>query len=200
MADGQWEAILASLAGQAGHAARLLAGEIPHELEQVFDAAGVSLLPSPSARLGTDGSCPDWANPCKHFGAVCYLLAEELDRDPFQLLAWRGRGREELLGRLAELRGGSGEEGQVTGTAPSVEVAAPPLSACLLGFWKAGPELAEVRIRPQATEMAAVVLRQCPRGLVELAGRDLADVLEPAYGHLVAGAERRGLADGAPMR
>lgn len=192
--DGQWETILAALAGQAGYGARLLAGEIPHELEQVFAAAGVPLLPSPSARVATDCTCPDWANPCKHVGAVCYLLAEELDRDPFQLLAWRGRGRSELLGRLAELRAGPGDDEPAAGAAPPVVASAPPLSSCVAGFWKAGPELAEVRIRPQATELPSAVLRQCPRGLVEVAGSDLADVLEPAYSDLVARAERRAVA------
>ncbi len=191
----QWKAIVTALASQAGYAARLLAGEMPPEMEQVFAAAGASLLPGPSARLGTDCSCPDWANPCKHVGAVCYLLAEGFDRDPFQLLAWRGGEKEELLARLARLRSGTGEAGRAqaagAGAAGAVEVAAPPLSECLLGFWKAGPELAAVRIRPQATELPGAVLRQLPRGLVDVAGSDLADLLEPAYGDLVVGAERR---------
>ena len=50
-------------------------------------------------------SCPDWGVPCKHLAAVCYVLAEEFDRDPFGLLAWRGRGREDLLAALRQLQG-----------------------------------------------------------------------------------------------
>ena len=45
-------------------------------------------------------SCPDWGVPCKHLSAVLYLLAEAFDDDPFLVLAWRGREREELLGAL----------------------------------------------------------------------------------------------------
>ena len=45
-------------------------------------------------------SCPDWEVPCKHLAAVCYVLAEEFDRDPFAMLAWRGKGRDELLAAL----------------------------------------------------------------------------------------------------
>jgi len=61
-------------------------------------------VPTASAQLSSSCSCPDWASPCKHVAAVFYLLAEEFDRDPFQVFKWRGRSREELLEHLAELR------------------------------------------------------------------------------------------------
>ena len=54
----------------------------------------------PAADLDMHCSCPDWGVPCKHLAAVCYVLAEAFDDDPFAMLAWRGRGREELLGAL----------------------------------------------------------------------------------------------------
>jgi len=75
---------------QAGYAARLLAGEMPHEIEQVFERAGVDLLPATSRDLTTQCDCPDWENPCKHIAAVCYLVAEAFDADPFLLFALRG--------------------------------------------------------------------------------------------------------------
>src|SRR6185437_3828618 len=81
--DGEWDRLTVALAGQAGYAAQMLAGELPHEVEDVFAAEGVSLFPSRSSKLSTDCTCPDWANPCKHVAAVCYLVAEEFDRDPF---------------------------------------------------------------------------------------------------------------------
>ena len=43
--------------------------------------------------------------PCKHLAAVCYVLAEEFDRDPFAMLAWRGKGRDELLAALRQIQG-----------------------------------------------------------------------------------------------
>ena len=42
--------------------------------------------------------------PCKHLAASCYLLAESFDDDPFAILAWRGREREDLLAILAAAR------------------------------------------------------------------------------------------------
>jgi uncharacterized Zn finger protein len=191
----QWERVLASLASQAGYSASMLAGELPHEVEEVFSGAGVALFPGPRSRLTSDCTCPDWANPCKHVAAVCYLVAEQFDRDPFALLAWRGRGREEVLERLRELRGG---ETSVPSEAPEGPArTAPPLDDCLLGFWKAGPELASVQVRPAASEAAGAVLRQLARGLVEVRGRDLGEVLAPAYKEMSLAAGKRALGAGA---
>jgi len=186
--DDEWDRVVVALAGQAGYAARLLAGELPHEVEDVFTDEGVSLFPSRSSRLSTDCTCPDWANPCKHVAAACYLVAEAFDRDPFILLAWRGRDREAILDRLRQLRGG-GVVAPDTAS-PPVDTAL-PLADCLLGFWKAGPELAGVHIRPEASEMPAAVLRHLPRGVLEVRGRDVAELLEPAYSELASAAERR---------
>jgi uncharacterized Zn finger protein len=77
--------------------ARLLAGEMPEDIEEVFESARLSLFPHRLRDLETDCSCPDWSNPCKHTAAVFYLLAEEFDRDPFLLFKLRGLARKELL-------------------------------------------------------------------------------------------------------
>ena len=47
-----------------------------------------------------DCNCPDWEVPCKHLAAVCYVLAEAFDDDPFAMLAWRGKARDDLLAAL----------------------------------------------------------------------------------------------------
>jgi uncharacterized Zn finger protein len=187
----QWDRVLVSLATQAGYSASMLAGELPHEAEEVFAAEGVALLPGPGSRLTSDCTCPDWANPCKHVAAVCYLVAEQFDRDPFALLAWRGRSRDEVLARLRELRGAEVEAATEPVAAPALAVR--PLEECVLGFWKAGPELASVQVRPAASEAVGAVLRQVPHGLVEVRGRDLSEVLAPAYQELATAAERRAL-------
>jgi len=100
----EWDRVLASLGGQALYAARLLAGEMPQDIETVFADAGVSLFPGRRADLETDCSCPDWSNPCKHIAAVYYLLGEEFDRDPFLIFKLRGLPREELFSRLGQAR------------------------------------------------------------------------------------------------
>ncbi len=104
-----WARLEAELAAQAFFSARLLAGDLPAELEELFAAAGAPLFPTAVTELEQSCSCPDFAVPCKHLAATFYLLAEAFDADPFALLHWRGRGRAELLDRLRELRAaGSG--------------------------------------------------------------------------------------------
>ncbi|HXW82107.1 MAG TPA: SWIM zinc finger family protein [Acidimicrobiales bacterium] len=182
---GQWERILASLASQAMYSATMLAGELPHEIEEVFSAVGVPLFPSPSSRFSTSCTCPDWANPCKHVAAVCYLVAEQFDRDPFALLAWRGRERDEILRRLRELRGAkvaSPPHPSAPARAPS-----PPLSECLSGFWRAGPELASVQIRLSVVEAAGAVLCQLPES------EEIRELLGPVYKEMAAAAQKRAL-------
>ncbi|RIV37977.1 SWIM zinc finger family protein [Micromonospora radicis] len=110
-----WQRIEADLAAQAFFSARLLAGDLPAELEELFVAAGAPLFPATVTELEQRCSCPDAAVPCKHLAATFYLLAEAFDADPFALLHWRGRSRAELLDRLRELR-----TGQPAAVAPPV--------------------------------------------------------------------------------
>ncbi|MFY1637212.1 SWIM zinc finger family protein [Solwaraspora sp. WMMB335] len=103
-AESVWRDIERTLAGQALFSARLLAGDLPPELEEVFVAAGAPLFPAGIDELTLDCNCPDGAVPCKHLAATFYLLAEEFDADPFQILHWRGRSRPALLDRLRSAR------------------------------------------------------------------------------------------------
>jgi uncharacterized Zn finger protein len=132
-----WARIEEALAEQAIYSARLLAGEMPHDIEDVFAAAGVSLFPAAVGDLRMDCSCPDWSVPCKHLAATFYLLAEAFDDDPFAILRWRGRERERLLARLRELRTDpSPVEAEDLTVEPAAEPdAGSPLSADVDRFW-----------------------------------------------------------------
>ena len=96
----EWKRLAGVLAREARFAARLLAGEMPADVEDAFRGAGSSLFPQRRADLRTRCSCPDWSNPCKHIAAVYYLLGEEFDRDPFLIFRLRGLDRDELVGLL----------------------------------------------------------------------------------------------------
>lgn len=93
----QWAAIDEGMRSKVGFVARLLAGEVPTGLEAVFERAQVPLFPRTWKELRADCSCPDWENPCKHIAAVLYVFADQLDADPWLLMAWRGRTREEIV-------------------------------------------------------------------------------------------------------
>ncbi len=98
----EWERLLDALAAEIGHTAALLDGELPPGVADDVRGAGLDLLPGPG-ELQPRCSCPDWADPCKHSAAVCYLVADALDADPFDLLL-RGRGRDEVLAALRARR------------------------------------------------------------------------------------------------
>lgn len=95
--EADWAKVAARLARQAVFSARLLAGEMPDEIEEIFEDEGLSLYPATAADLQSQCTCPDTANPCKHCAAVYLLLGEEFDRDPFLLFTLRGMRREKLL-------------------------------------------------------------------------------------------------------
>lgn len=95
--EHQWRRAEKAIAARALTVASLLAGEMPHDIEEVLSASRLSLLPSSYGELRASCTCPDAADPCKHTAAVYYILAERLDQDPFALFALRGRTREELL-------------------------------------------------------------------------------------------------------
>jgi uncharacterized Zn finger protein len=92
-----WEKLTLALSGRPIFAAKLLAGQMPENIEDAFRDAGLSLFPDRGDDLETNCSCPDWSNPCKHIAAVYLLLGEEFDRDPFLIFKLRGAEREELL-------------------------------------------------------------------------------------------------------
>ena len=100
LTPGQWEKAIARIALESRFVASLLAGEMPQGLDETFREAGASLYPRVPKELQTHCDCPDWANPCKHVAAVCYIMAEALDRDPWLLFDLRGMTREEVLAAL----------------------------------------------------------------------------------------------------
>jgi uncharacterized Zn finger protein len=200
LTTAQWRRVQDRLASQALFRAKLLAGEMPHEIEEVFAECGTPLFPRSPADLDMHCSCPDWEVPCKHLAAVCYVLAEEFDRDPFGMLAWRGKARDELLTALRLIQGGGSGRGQAGPDrgAPaddparphlgSLDVPAPPLEECLDGFWSPGLSPARLRALATAPDAGApdLLLRMFPPPPVTVRRQDLADVLAPAYQRLGA--------------
>jgi uncharacterized Zn finger protein len=181
----QWQRVEQALAGQALFRARLLAGEMPAEIEDVFARCGTPLFPRSARDLDMRCSCPDWEVPCKHLAAVCYVLAERFDDDPFGMLAWRGRGRDALLASL-RLAGGASDEAS-SASRPVLDVPAPPLSECLAGFWSAGLSPARLRALPASPATAPdLLLRIFEPPAVLVRGKDLATLLGPAYQRLAA--------------
>jgi len=175
----QWAQAERALAGNAWYTATLLAGEMPEDIEDIFGALDLSLFPTSTRELSLDCSCPDHAVPCKHLAATFYLLAESFDEDPFAILAWRGRDREDLLDNLQAARSGAP-------AADSAELPGRPLAECLDSYFA---RQADASMPSPPTTSPTTLLDQLPDVTVTLAGRPLAELLRPAYLAL-GGAER----------
>jgi uncharacterized Zn finger protein len=184
----QWRRVEQALAAQALFRARLLAGEMPREIEEVFADCGTPLFPRSARDLDMACSCPDWGVPCKHLAAVCYVLAEAFDEDPFGILAWRGRGREELLGAL-RLTPGAAEPAR-----PLLDVTDRPLAECVADYWSPGMSAARLRALPPAPATAPdLLLRTFEPPPLLVRGTDLLAMLTPAYDRLAEPDELPGL-------
>lgn len=160
----QWDRVTDALNEQALFAAKLLAGEMPLEIERAFKRARASLFPISARELDMRCSCPDWAVPCKHIAAVYYIVGEAFDRDPFLMFHLRGRSRQELLSVLRRKRAGAA-------TAPSA-VRGPkdatreekrrrtPLEAAPERFWKGGRDLEGFRVSIALPALKTPALRR----------------------------------------
>lgn len=162
LSAAEWKKLARKLSHQAIFAAKLLAGEMPQDIEGAFKDASLSLFPEKLKELDTDCSCPDWSNPCKHIAAVYYLLGEEFDRDPFLILKLRGMNREEIVGLLSGTsRKTTSRYARGKSTTPETggEVSLPlePLGSDVSAFWDGSslPDdlFGEVQIPPVAAAL-----------------------------------------------
>lgn len=174
----QWRVVTDVLAGRAVFRARLLAGEMPAEIEQVFADCGTPLFPRSARDLEMTCTCPDWEVPCKHLAAVCYVLAEAFDDDPFGMLAWRGKTRQDLLASLRRLPASS----EPVTSRPVIDATDRPLAESVNGFWVSALSPARLRsLPPAAAAPPDLLLRSAEPPLLTVGGQELAAVLRPAY-------------------
>lgn len=184
----EWDKAIEAMSGQALFAAKLLAGEMPQNIEEAFAAAKIALFPTSQNELETDCSCPDWSNPCKHIAAVYYILADQFDSDPFLIFKLRGRSKEEIMAALRELRAVNLPEENNAALAlaevsPEPELPVTPLEASLENFWEAGPELAGFAVRPDPPEVENALLRRLGEPAFKLgsSSQEVTTLLAKAY-------------------
>ncbi|WP_414545953.1 SWIM zinc finger family protein [Nostoc sp. CCY0012] len=103
--EEEWSYVIETMSQKAIFAAKLLAGEMPQNIEEVFTKNGLSLFPFTLSDVHSKCSCPDKANPCKHIGAVYYQLGDRFSEDPFVLFQLRGLTKEQIISDLRHLRG-----------------------------------------------------------------------------------------------
>lgn len=186
LTTAEWSNVVDALAEQAIFAAKLLAGEMPKDVETAFWAAHVSLFPTQRADLQTDCSCPDYANPCKHVAAVYYLLGERFDEDPFLIFLLRGKDKEQLLAELRQRRAVD-DLALAEDSVPYEVVLALPeerieaLEDCLDRFWELGEGLEAFHAPIVRPAVEAGLLKRLGKLPFERKPGEISDALAAAY-------------------
>jgi uncharacterized Zn finger protein len=140
--EDQWGYVIETMGERAVFSAKLLAGEMPQNIEDVFAKNGLSLFPFTLDEIRSRCSCPDKANPCKHIGAVYYLLADRFAEDPFVLFQLRGRTKEQIVAELRQLRGkAEGESPNPQIPAENLQFSAPEPALKIEEFWHYSEQL-----------------------------------------------------------
>lgn len=175
-----------ALTSQALFAAKLLANEMPQDIETVFQSTDLSLLPEKLGDLRTKCSCPDWSNPCKHVAAVYYLIGEEFDRDPFLIFKLRGLDRDKLV----EFIGASGmhagdkpddAEAQYAEPHETSELQSERISSEAAAFWRGADLPQELSADVQIPGTTAPLLRRLASLPFWRSDRPLVESLAPMY-------------------
>jgi uncharacterized Zn finger protein len=198
LSENQWRRAEKTMASQALPLAKLLAGEMPHDIEELLAACKLALFPRSASELTASCSCPDWENPCKHIAATYYILAERFDEDPFLIFTWRGRDQDELVESLRKRRvpAGRSANAHAASTKPAgVLQPSAPLSTVLDSFWLCGPELEGFHVSPLAGEAPDALLRQLGPAPVEVGERNLVEALAGTYVTLAHAAEQTALGE-----
>ena len=166
----KWNAVIAVIASKASLISRLLLNEIPDNIEDSFQLLDVNLLPRSGKDFKTSCSCPDYSNPCKHIAGVHYLIAAELDNDPFLLFELRGISREDLKAELAKSPLGQALSAEMSAQdkdlVPSksyytkAEIMPVPKSTSLKDFWQGEKRLPQTIETPPEMSVAAIAVKK----------------------------------------
>ena len=100
----EWEKVLDALSDKAIFSAKMLAGEIPDSIEEVFTSLDVSLFPRTAGELTAGCTCGDEAKFCTHVEAVYHALALEFARNPFALFRLRGMDKDQIIEAIRKRR------------------------------------------------------------------------------------------------
>ncbi len=158
----QWEKVFDILSDKAVYVAQLLAGDMPQDIEEVFNEAGVSLFPNRTSDLQTKCTCPDKVTPCKHVAATHYILGDRFDEDPFLLFRMRGKSQDQIMQALRQRRGADIDLAALHGESPTWQNQPEVLRfpETLESFWETGSSLKEVNVQVRMPNIPQPLLKR----------------------------------------
>jgi len=185
LTDKDWDNALDAMSEQAIFAAKLLAGEMPEDIEDAFKSAKISLFPM-KKDIGTHCSCPDDANPCKHIAAVYYLLGERFDEDPFLIFLLRGRSKDEVMELLRKRRSFDDqdlEEDEESAIASSAIIESLEL-ANDQSFWELKSPIDNLKIVINPPEVDMAIIKRLGEPLFWKIQKRFSDSISPIYSRI----------------
>ncbi|MFK7759512.1 MAG: SWIM zinc finger family protein [Phycisphaerales bacterium] len=162
------EQIIGAMGNQMRYAAKLLAGELPSNIEDVFAPLELRLFPTEPSDLNPTCSCPDWSAEepwCKHAVCLTALLAERLGNEPMDVFGLHGMPGHELIDGLRQKRAiGVQGPGPAPVLVPHIQgvsdISSPPLEDQLDSFWTVGEQLDELDTPMAPPAVQCVLLRR----------------------------------------
>ncbi len=184
----QWERVIGAMLGQARYVARLLAGELPANIEDVFIPEGLRLFPSQPQDVAVSCTCDVEGPWCKHACCIMKLISNRLINEPFLVFQLRGMPQEDLLERVRAHRAaagagaGGGSTPIFTPHLPGVaDRQSPKLDECVESFFAAGPGLEEIDLSVQPPEVSHPLLRRLGPSPFDRAKFPLVGLLATCY-------------------
>lgn len=164
LTESQWNQLVAAMSSEAMYAAKLLAGEMPTGLDELFRSMAIELLPPRADALSVECSCAE-SKPCKHAAAAGFLIADRLSDAPSLLFDLYGMPADHVLDKLRQVRAAQAAGGALAEDVPAwlaniPGVQPPPLEASMDDFWRCGPQLAELEHAPPPQHVAHALLRR----------------------------------------
>ncbi len=160
--DETWTKVYNALANTSYYPAKFLAGELPIEIEDIFAQAGTQLFPKTrnDIRILYKDTQTHLLN--EHIVSVLLRVGKMLDNDPFTMLLWKGKGRDETIVTVRNLR-----REQKKTTLPTVEqhqLQAPPppqstMNESIKKFWEVSAASKDLEFDIKADELPAAILK-----------------------------------------
>ncbi len=213
----QWDRIVEAMADGALYAAKLLAGELPPNIEDVFAPLGIKLFPAEPDEVRHACTCAQWRQEnggealqpivgtwCKHVCCAAYLLAQRLASEPFMVFQMRGLDAHELLERLRQRRvvvgAGLGFTPvyvqRVQGVA---DLPNRPLEEAVEHFWDPAPSLASLDIPLSPPPVSHPILRRLGQSPFVNAPFPLVGLLASCYDTISQAAKSKASSDVPPV-
>jgi uncharacterized Zn finger protein len=209
----QWDRVVEAMADGALYAAKLLAGELPPNIEDVFAPLGIKLFPVEPDEVRHACTCSQWRQEnggeavqpvvgawCKHVCCAAYLLAQRLASEPFMVFQLRGLDAHELLERLRQRRvvvgAGLGFTPvyvqRVQGVA---DLPNRPLEEAVDHFWDPAPSLASLDIPLTPPPVSHPILRRLGQSPFVNASFPLVGLLASCYDAISQAAKSKASSD-----